>query len=117
MKKVLQFTVPGPLLGYRRPKDKNANYKKYSQFKNFVLMLAMEVGWKGRIASLMEVPVRLSVLVRWKKKPHSDWSNIFKSIEDALFSQDRYVKPGSASDVEWHYKKEEAIVKIEYDSE
>jgi hypothetical protein len=104
-------------MGYRRPKDANANYKKYSRFKNAVLLLAMEQGWKGRTAALMDCPVRLSVVVRWAKKPHSDWSNIFKSIEDAIFSQDRYVKPGPWSDVDWNAGKEEALVRIEYDSE
>lgn len=108
--------VPGKLMGYRRPRDKDANYKKYTAFKSLVLTLAMEKGWRGRTASLMEIPVRLSVLVRWKNNPRSDWSNIFKSIEDALFEQDRYVKPGKESDVEWNTMKvEEAVVTIEYD--
>jgi hypothetical protein len=110
----ISFKVPGKLLGYRRPGDKNADYKKYSEFKNLVLALAMERGWEGRAKALMECPIRLSVHVRWNKKPHSDWSNIFKSIEDALFSQDRYVKPGKRSDVEWNFGAEEAIVTIEW---
>jgi hypothetical protein len=119
MKKVLQFTVPGPLLAYRRPRDSNAKkaYKKYTQFKNLVLALAMEQGWKGRTEALMEFPVRLSVHVRWNKRPHSDWSNVFKAVEDGLFSQDRYVKPGQKSDFEWNAGVEEAIVTIEYESE
>lgn len=110
----ITFTVPGKLMGYRRPRDKDANYKKYTEFKNYVLLLAMESGWKGRIDSLMETPVRLSVLVRWNNNPRSDWSNIFKSIEDAIFSQDRYVKPGQKSDVEWNAKIEEAVVTLEF---
>lgn len=117
MKRALTFTVPGPLMGYRRPKDANSNYKRYSRFKNAVLLLAMERGWRGRAAAIEEVPVRLSVVVRWRIKPRSDWSNIFKSIEDALFSQDRYVKPGQKNDCEWNAGAEEAIVMIEYDSE
>jgi hypothetical protein len=104
-------------MGYRRPNDANANYKKYSEFKNAILFLAMEKGWRGRARATMEVPVKLSVVVRWKKKPHSDWSNIFKSCEDALFAQDRYVKPGQKSDCEWNAGVEEAIVTIEYDIE
>jgi hypothetical protein len=112
--KSISFVVPGPLLGYRRPRDANANYEKYSAFKRAVLLLAMEKGWRERADSLEEAPVRLSIVARWKKKPRSDWSNIFKAIEDALFRQDRYVKPGMKSDAEWHCGIEEAIVTIEW---
>lgn len=108
------FTVPGPLVGYRRPQDKPVkDYKKYVQFKNRVLMEAMDMGWRGRMASIIEHPPRLSVLVRWEKNPRSDWSNIYKAIEDALFTQDRYVKPGQQQGKEWDCGIEEAIVVIE----
>ena len=110
----IRFTIEGPLVGYRRPQDKPIkDYKKYVQFKNRVLMEAMDMGWRGRVASIIERPPRLSVLVRWVNNPRSDWSNIYKAIEDALFSQDRYVKPGGLQGKEWGCGVEEAIVVIE----
>lgn len=110
---VVTFTVPGPLWGYRRPRDKDSNYKKYTEFKNFVLETAMRNNWAGRVDSLIDHPPRLSVHVKWKKNPRTDWSNIYKAVEDALFSQDRWVKPGNKSDYEWDCGKEEVIVIIE----
>ena len=74
----------------------------------------MENGWKGRVASVKEWPVRLSVIARWKNNPRSDHSNIFKGIEDALFIQDRYVIIGPFCDDVWDTKKtEEATVILE----
>lgn len=110
---VVKFTVPGPLLGYRRPKDKNANYDKYTAFKESVLFLALEANWATKAISVPEHPVFLSVHVNWKKGPRADWSNIFKAIEDSIFAQDRWVKPGNKQGVEWDTGKEEAIVIVE----
>ncbi len=109
----IRFVITGPLVGYRRPTDKGSGYKRYTEFKNRVLMEAMDVGWRERATSLIDKPPRLSVMVRWKEKPHSDWSNIYKAIEDALFSQDRYVKPGSFQGKEWNCGVEEAVVIVE----
>jgi hypothetical protein len=109
----IEFTVPGPLFPYRRIRDKG-RYQPYAQYKNRVLSIAMEHGWKGRVASVKDWPVRLSVIARWKNNPRSDHSNIFKGIEDALFTQDRYVIIGSYCDELWDTKKpEEAIVILE----
>jgi hypothetical protein len=87
---VIKFTVPGPLYAYRRIKDKGS-YKKYGEYKNRVLGLAMEAGWKGRADSVPEFPVKLSINVSWKKNPRIDASNVLKGIEDALFEQDRWI--------------------------
>lgn len=111
--KTITFTVPAKLYAYRRLRDKG-KYKPYSQYKEKVLLLAMEAGWKGRVSALKDPPVRLSVISRWNKNPRMDWSNCFKGIEDALFEQDHFVKPGQKSDNVWDYGKEEAIVILEF---
>lgn len=115
--KTLTFLVPGPLYGYRQTTryslwlPRNA---KYAQFKKNVLYLAMEVGWKGHVQALKEWPPLLSVAVRWRKGPRVDWKNIYGAIEDALFVEDRHVKPGAKSAVEWDTGIEEARVTLEY---
>ena len=98
-------------MGYRRPNDRGANYKKYTQYKNRVLLLAMEKGWHGRAVAVKDPEVYLSVFIKWKKAPRSDWSNIIKAVEDALFEQDRYVKPGRFG-MEWDTGVEEAMVSL-----
>lgn len=109
--KVTKFVVHAPLLGYRRPKDKGANYEKYQAFKEKVRILAYQAALK--IESPQVVPIYLSVLVRWEKGPKSDWSNVYKSIEDALYSNDRWVRPGKHQGLETNTSAEEAIVIVE----
>lgn len=115
--KAITFTVPGPLFGYRQTTrhslwlPKNI---KYGNFKKKVLLLAMEAGWACHAVALKEYEVRLSVIVRWKKEPRIDWKNVYGALEDACFSEDRYVKPGKQSDVFWDTgKPEEATVILE----
>lgn len=111
-----KFTVPGTLYGYRSSTVRSLHLKKnvkYSEFKNRVLALAMEAGWKCKAVALKDIPPYLSVHVRWRKDPRIDWKNVYGAIEDALFSEDRFVKPGRFSDVEWDCGVEEAIVVVE----
>lgn len=96
------FTIPGPLMGYRRPRDHGSNYSQYVRYKDKVRAYA-------RVAGLeTEDPQRedafrwlLSVNVFWRGAARSDWSNVYKAIEDSLFGFDRYVVPGSRSGLLW----------------
>ena len=87
---MIKFTITRPLYAYRRVKDKG-RYKPYQEYKNRVLGLAMEAGWRGRVDSVPEFPVKLSANVFWRKNPRMDASNFIKGVEDALFSQDRWI--------------------------
>lgn len=113
----ITFTIPETLYGYRQTTRKmlySGTNIKYGEFKKDVLILAMAAGWKCKAIATKEAPPRLSVLVRWKKNPRIDWKNVYGGIEDALFEQDRHVKPGKMSDVEWDTGTEEAIVTVEF---
>lgn len=113
---MIKFTVPAPLLGYRSSTRRSLYSKrnrKYAEFKRKVLALAMEAGWKCQTEAIKDVPPYLSVSVRWKKNPRVDWKNLYGAIEDALFYEDQFVKPGKHSDVEWDTKVEEALVIVE----
>lgn len=118
-----EFVVPGPLLGYRQttkktiwhPKERERS-KKYGAFKEKVLIISIEAGMPNIGRAEKERPPRLSVQVFWKKEPRTDFTNILKAVEDALFYQwDRHVKPGAYSDVTWDSGKEEARVIVELD--
>jgi hypothetical protein len=85
----LIFRVDGPLLAYRRIRDKGG-YRNYDRFKRRVLWVAMAAGFR-RCSSSRERVFDLGVEVYWKKAPRIDASNVLKGIEDALFDQDRYV--------------------------
>jgi len=106
------FTVEGPLVGYQRPGDKGHRYKRYTQYKNRVLLAAMEKGWRGRAVSLKENPPTLSIFVQWIRNPRIDFSNVLKGIEDSLFSQDRFVKPGKFA-LAWDVGIEAVSVTVE----
>lgn len=108
----MTFRIEGPLLGFRKGLKESFD-PKYQQFKNRVLGEAMVAGWNGKAISLQHVPPHLSVEVFWNKGPRLDWSNLYKAIEDALFEQDRFVKPGRHSDVVWDHGKEYCIVTVE----
>jgi hypothetical protein len=127
----ITFKVDAPLFGYRsqtraglhkkhmeargvklRRRDSGA---KYAMFKKEVLYTAMQAGFKGRVKALKEYPIYLSVIVRWNKGPRIDWANMYKGIEDALFEDDRYVRPGKHQDVIYDAGVEEAEVILEYE--
>lgn len=124
----IYFQVDGRLWGYkqvtrnmigvtraRNPKTKELRALKRAidqrvAFKRKVLAAAMEEGWKGDFdgkgfrpcaVALKTHPVRLSVKVYWPKGPRIDWKNCYGLIEDSLFGEDRFVKPGKRSDVIW----------------
>lgn len=103
------------IMGYRRPKDANASYKKYTAFKHDVMALAMEAGFRPILPDRNKsVEVRLSVFVAWAAHAKSDWSNIYKSVEDALFKHDRYVTPGPDCGAIWDQGGNDIVlVKVE----
>lgn len=100
--KTFTFQVPGPIVGYRRPKDRGSNYKRYKRFKNDVLAWAMEAGFRP-VKPMRKDRTRwsLSVFVYWEGAARSDYSNAYKAIEDSLFEFDRYVIPGPECGVVW----------------
>ena len=120
----ITFTIDGPLMGYRQTTKKSIFHpaerersKKYGQWKEKVLTLAIAAGARLRGMATMEDPPRLSVHVFWKGKPLVDWANVYKAVEDACWylpQGDRYVKPGRYSDVTWDSGREEAVVTVEF---
>lgn len=89
-----RFTVEGPLLGYRAS-IRRAFDPKYVQFKKKVAVLALEAGFDARKIDPMKQEVKLSVWAFWKNTPRIDWKNLYGAIEDSVFFQDRWVRPGS----------------------
>lgn len=126
----ITFKIDEPLYGYRSQTRKGLYKKhmekrgiklrrpdtgaKYERYKKEVLYMAMAAGFKGRVTALYEHPIYLSVIVRWKKGPRIDWKNMYGGIEDALFEEDRFVKPGKHQDVVFFAGVEEAEVILEY---
>jgi hypothetical protein len=119
--KLIEFVVPGPILGYRQttkktmfhPKER-ARSKAYGQFKENVRVLAYKAGLKLDGFAMKGKPPRLSVTLYWTKEPRLDWKNAYGALEDSLFYEnDRYVIPGAYSDVIWDSGREEAIVRVE----
>lgn len=105
----IEFTLDGPLYafrssptGYKRKSDGKrkggAFDPDYKNFQRDVLFEAMKRGWKGKVVSLPLWIVRLSVVAHWCAEARLDWSNLYKGVEDALFTQDRFVRPGNKSD-------------------
>ena len=71
---------------------------RYVGFKEKVLVLAMEKGFRNHLFQPSKTCiVHLGVVALWAKEPLLDWSNIYKAVEDALFSKheggDRWVRP------------------------
>lgn len=100
------FTIYGRVLGYRRPRDKpskHIKYKDYIAYKEMVRVLARQSGFtmSGDGPQRKGVRYTLSVKVYWGGPAISDWSNVYKAIEDALFKADRYVIPASSQGLEW----------------
>lgn len=113
------FIVDGPLKGYKASaaavfkKDPMAKLPQLAAFKERVQWTAIAAGWRHREPTA-DRPVRLSVVPYWHGAPRIDWKNVYGLIEDALYHQDRYVLPGSESDVLFdHPQPEHAVVVIE----
>ncbi len=105
---VWTFTVDGTLWGYRQGR-KAAFLPDRVSFKKMVRLLANIEGVPGR--ALEEDNLFLDVRIHWKRKARIDGPNVYKLIEDALWTQDRGVAGGL-----WHRNtfqpREEAIVTI-----
>jgi Holliday junction resolvase RusA-like endonuclease len=86
---IFSFSVPGPIYAYRRLRD-HGGYRNYDQFKKRVLLLAMVKGWRME-ETAPDRTRSMEVIVYWRKGPRVDLSNVIKGIEDALFSQDRWI--------------------------
>lgn len=117
----VEFTIEGPLLGYRQtttktmfhPKER-ARSKAYGRFKNRVLLTSMEAGLPNMGLARKDKAPRLSVRVYWKGEPKLDWKNLYGALEDAIWYEgDRYVVPGKHSNVVWDSGIEKAIVVVE----
>lgn len=88
-----RFTVEGPLKGYRAS-IRAAFDPKYRQFKDRVSALALEAGFIASRFDPEEVEVYLSVFAYWKRRPRIDWKNLYGAVEDAVWNQDRWIRPG-----------------------
>lgn len=96
------FTVQAPIMGAvrttGRQKFVDPRYKKYHEYKQRVRLLANVAGVPGEIGP--EQCVKVMIIVYWKKKARSDLDNVFKSVADALWKQDRRVNSIEAHSVE-----------------
>jgi len=117
----VEFVVEGPLMGYKQttkktmfhPKNRERS-KAYGQFKERVLLTSIQAGLPNMGLATKGKPPKLSVKVFWKKDARIDFKNLYGSIEDSLWYQDdRYVKPGKFSDVQWDTGEEKAVVIVE----
>lgn len=109
-----RFAIEGPLLGYRASM-RRAFDPKYKAFKERVGWLAIQAGIPTNLDP-KEVRVALSVFVYWKNKPRIDWSNVYKAVEDGLFTQDRYIQPGGFNGFNCKARPEECaevVVEVE----
>ena len=120
----ITFAIDGPLYGYRASTSKRTRKSdgkrvggafdpSYIAFKRLILLTAQTKGWKGHLISLPDWIIRLSVFVYWSKQCRLDWSNAYKAVEDALFSQDRYVHPGGLSGFLQNSGPERMVVTLE----
>src|SRR5687768_4555761 len=91
-----EFIVPGPLLGYRAS-IRRAFDPKYKAFKERVAWIATGSGVPLHKLDPKASRIELGVYVYWRRTPRIDWKNVYGSIEDALFKQDRLVHPGPSN--------------------
>lgn len=118
---IIEFVVPGPLLGYRQTTRKTiwhpnerARSKAYGEFKTKVLLLAMEAGLPNTGRAEKARPPRFSLQVFWSKEPRIDFKNVYGSLEDSIwYESDRYVLPGRFSGVTWDSGEEKAVIMVE----
>jgi len=117
----IEFVVEGPLMGYKQttkktmfhPKNRERS-KAYGQFKERVLITSIQAGLPNMGTAKKDKPPKLSVMVYWKNDARLDWKNVYGALEDSVwYEDDRYVKPGKFSGVEWDSGEEKAIVIVE----
>ncbi len=100
------FTIPGPILGYRAS-ARRAFDPKYKAYKNRVRLLANQAGVPDDLGENDSAGV--SIKVFWKKRARIDVENVLKAIVDAMWKRDRRVLFVDASAYE-NQKSEEAHV-------
>lgn len=55
-------------------------------------MIVRNIGKLGKpFTSSQEIPARMDIVITWKNEAHGDSENVFGSIADALFKQDKYL--------------------------
>lgn len=60
---------------------------------DFEPMVIRTIGIHGKaFDSKLDFPIRMDIMIHWKNNAHADPENVFGSIADALFKQDKYVK-------------------------
>jgi hypothetical protein len=91
---VKSFEISGPLHGYRAGLNRVFD-PKYKRFKEMIRLVANTKGVPSEITPGTRVGIIVDIY--WKKKARIDGSNIFKAVEDAIFSQDRGLGFGSWS--------------------
>jgi len=89
--KIWTFTVPGPLWGYRQGR-REAFRPARVVFKRDVRLNANIQGVPG--SAMVGDEVFLDVRIYWKRKARIDGVNIYKLLEDGLWTQDRGVAGG-----------------------
>lgn len=106
-----RFEIPGKLLGYRASVRRCFD-PKYAAYKQTVGLLALAAGIPPLDPRQSEVYV--STFIHWKRNPRIDWDNVQKAVVDALFHQDRWIRPGRHSGFITNADSEEyAVVRIE----
>lgn len=59
---------------------------------DFEAMVVRNVGLgKKPIKTAFDLPAKMDLMIHWRDKQHGDPENIFGSIADALFSEDKYL--------------------------
>jgi hypothetical protein len=85
--------------------------KRYVAWKRMVRALANSAGVPDDIPA--DQAAVLSIAIAWKKRARIDTSNIIKSMEDALFKQDRGIEIVVCERFE-HIGREEASVMVSF---
>lgn len=121
--------VTGNPLGYHRTTQKlkrTAAARRYEEWKDWVWAQAEKQG-AGKLRAKDDQKFFLSVMIYFENKAHSDPSNVFKGIEDALADstkrigrvkqiQERFYKNDKhgCGCFDFEYSKEDPRVEIEF---
>lgn len=112
MKRDYEFVVEGPLTGfiatYARSWSKLA--KRYVEQKRRVRILANVAGIPDVLGH--DDNAKISLELFWKKRARVDSVNVYKWLEDSIFSKDRRVLQGQFTAFEF-FQTEMAKVRLE----